>query len=283
MSALSRLRQRPPRWLAVSALLAALLAPGCGRNKPGLVLAPTGLRPVPAVPSGGIWGDLTFDPTHYTGLDQAPFPRAEIILLSLSGQHVDSLVMPGDSRRFEFDHVAPGHYSITVRNHAFKLAAFGSFFVSTWVQDVGDKALAANYDSLANECYVIGAMPGFSTAELSSGSTFMDQNDVGVWTYPGGMGATPVPAGTYRFKFVTDASSTTNHLIGWGGDSTQVLTAPVTNAPLRRGTGPVSDLKVTFPTSGTYLFTFDERRLTFSITLGTTPLRAAHGASRRAR
>jgi hypothetical protein len=283
VNALSRLRQHPPRWLAVSALLAALLAPGCGRSKPGFVLAPTGVRPVPAVPSGGIWGYLTFDPTHYTGLDQAPYPRAEILLTNSAGQHVDSLAMAGDSRRFEFDQLAPGHYSITVRSHAFKLASFGSFSVSTWVQDVGDKALSANYDSLTSECYVIGTMPGFSTDEFGTYSTFMDQNDVGVWTYPGEWGSTPVPAGTYRFKFVTDASSTPNHLIGWGGDSTQVLTVPVTNAPLRRGTGPASDLKVTFPSPGTYHFTFDERRLTFSITLGTAPLRAARGVSRRAR
>jgi hypothetical protein len=275
--------RRPQSWLAVSALLAVLLVPGCGRNNSGLVLAPTGVRPVPAVPSGGIWGQLSYDPTHYTGLDQAPFPRARIDLFNTAGVFVDSLIMDSNSRRFEFDHVAPGHYNITVRSHAFKLGSFGSFFVSTWVQDVGDLALAADYDSLTSECYVIGTMPGFSTAEFGTYSTFMDQNDPGVWTYPGSFGSTPVPAGTYRFKFVTDASSTANHLIGWGGDSTQVLSVPVTNAPLRRGTGPVSDLKVTFPASGIYLFTFDERRLTFSITPGFAPLRATRGVSRRAR
>ena len=58
---------------------------------------------------------------------------------------------------------------------------------------------------------------------------------------------------------------------------------PITDAPVRRGTGPVSDLKVTFPTSGLYQFTFDERRLTFSIKLATAPSRAAHSASRRIR
>jgi len=271
------------RHLAALALVATVVAGGCSRNTPGLLLAPTGARPAPAIPTAGIWGYLVFDPTHYTSLTGAPFPPARLDLFNSQGKVVDSLFVGGPTARFEFDALPPGRYGFNVRTHAFKPATFGWYTISTRVQDVGNLGLVASIDSLASAMYVIGNMTGFTTAELYTYTTFMDQNDLGVWTYPGTWGSTPVPAGTHRFKFVTDASSTPNHLIGWGGDSTQVLTAPVIDAPVRFGTGPVSDLKVSFPTSGTYLFTFDERRLTFSVVAGPAPLRAPGTASWRKR
>jgi hypothetical protein len=274
------------RRFLVAALAAAnllALAGGCERNRAGLLLAPTGVRPAPAVPTGGMWGYLFYDLTHYVGLDTAPFPPTRVTVSSQAGLVVDSLLLDGSTSRFEFDRLPPGKYTIGVRSHAFKPGSFGPYTVSTEVRDVGNLGLISSGDSLAGTVYVIGTIPGFSTDEFFTYSTLMDQNDLGVYTYPSVLGSNPVPGGTWRFKFVTDASSTMAHLIGWGGDSTQVLTVPIVNQPVRWGTGPVSDLKVTFPATGTYLFTFDERRLTFSISLAPAPARPGLAAFRRMR
>ena len=100
---------------------------------------------------------------------------------------------------------------------------------STTVREAGDLTLLANTrDSLASIIYLVGTMPGFGTDEIPNFTNYCDALSVGRWTYPNVLfPQTSVPAGTYRLKFVTDASSTPGHLIGWGGDGSTTLTVPV--------------------------------------------------------
>jgi hypothetical protein len=68
--------------------------------------------------------------------------------------------------------------------------------------------------------------------------------------------------------FVTD-NSFPNDLVGWGGDSTVVLSVPVVNQPVTLGHGPAHDLKISFPTAGNYSFVLDEARQTCTIVAAT--------------
>ncbi len=255
-----------PRLAAIA--LAALLwaVAGCGRNAPSSLLVPTGIRPAPAVPTGGLFGFIAYDTVTYVGLGTPPYPPTTVYLFR-GATAVDTVATGGSSRRFGFANLMPGDYSIVVRSHAFRPGAFGLFRVVNGSRDAGDLALTPNTtDSLASTVYVIGDMPGYSVDEINTFSTYCDGAVVGVWTFPNVL-FTPVEitAGTHRVKFVTDASSTTGNLIGWGGDATAPLNVPVTNEPARFGAGPSTDIVATFPTTGVYAFTFDERRLTFSI------------------
>lgn len=260
-------------------LAAFALAAGCSRNLPTAALVPTGVRT--GVPPGGFYGYVLYDSLTYAGLTGTPYP---FTLTQLYTYHSDAAsngfmtprafvrqdTVSGAKRRYSFAALPPDTYLVIARSHAFSPVGFGPVIVTDRVRDVGDLFMHANTtDSLGLTVFVTGTMPGYSLDDAALFNTLLDQNSLGVWSYPNSF-ATPatIPAGTYRFKFVTDApSSTAGHLIGWGGDSTQVLEAPVTGAQVRFGTTAATDLKVHFPTTGLYAFTFDERRLTFSIAL----------------
>ena len=254
------------RFALVALLVALCSAAGCGQNKASRLLVPTGIRPSPEVPTGGLTGLVFFDSLSYPGLGSAPLPPATVQVLGSAGV-IRSAQTSDDDRSFTIDRLPPGDYTLVARSHAFSPRAFGPFRVVDKVREAGDLALVANTrDSLASLAYVIGTMPGFTTDELGTFTTYCDANTVGRWSYPNVLfPQSPIPAGTYRLKFVTDASSTPGRLIGWGGDGSTPLTVPVRGARARFGTGPQSDLVVTFPTAGNYDFVFDERRLTIDI------------------
>jgi hypothetical protein len=157
---------------------------------------------------------------------------------------------------------------LVARSHAFSPRVFGPFRVVDKVREAGDLSLAANTrDSLSSLTYLVGTMPGFGTDEIGNFTNYCDALSVGRWTYPNVLFTqNSIPAGTFRLKFVTDASSTPGHLIGWGGDGTTALNVPVRGSTARFGTDAATDLVVTFPAAGNYDFVFDERRLTIDIT-----------------
>lgn len=239
---------------------------GCGKNSPSALLVPTGIRPAPSVPTGGLFGYVAFDTTIYSGLGAPPYPGAKVVLFRGSTE-VATATTGGNGRFFEFGRLTPGDYSVVVRSHAFSPAGYGLFRVVDTARDAGDLKLFANTsDSLASIVYVIGDMAGYTPDEIGTFSTYCDALSVGVWTFPNLL-FTPVAitAGTHRIKFVTDGSSTPGNLIGWGGDGSTTLSIPVVDAPAVFGTGPATDIVANFPTTGVYAFTFDERRQTFSI------------------
>ena len=145
---------------------ALLSVAGCGKNSPSSLLVPTGIRPAPAVPTGGLFGFLVYDTLNYVGLSSAPFPPATVQLFA-GATPVDTVAVGGASRRFEFSNLPPGDYRVVVRSHAFRPAGFGLFRVVDASRDAGDLGLTANTsDSLASIVYVIGDMPEIGRAHV---------------------------------------------------------------------------------------------------------------------
>lgn len=254
------------RLALLGATVAALI--GCGKNLPTSVMVPTGYRP--GTPPGALVGGIAFDTLNYS-FSGAPYPPVRIELHTFHhdtlGPLVASAVAGGDSRSFAFTGLMPDSYMVQLRAHAFAARDFGPFRVELGPVVTGAVFMPAQIESLPAQTFVVGTMPGFSVDDaFLNYSTAMEQTPVGQWNYPDPLfGYTPIAAGTYRFKFVTDFSSTPTHLIGWGGDSTVTLTAPVSNVRVRYASGPAEDIKITIPTTGNWAFTLDERRLTFSI------------------
>jgi len=262
---MTRLLRLLAALVAVPALLA--IAGGCGTNVPGTLMAPTGIRPAPETWPGSLTGAVFFDPTNTPDLAAPPFPPTRVELF-FGGNLVAVDSLEPHSRNYLFTGLAAGSYAIVVRSSAFNANSRGSLPVRDGQLDAGNTVLTLNPSSFSNSVDVMGSMPGFGTDQFGMGTTSLDQNVLGVWTYPNSLlPPTEIAAGTYRLKFVTDMSSTDNNLIGWGGSATDTLDAPLTDVLASRGSGPSTDLVVRFPASGTYAFTLDERRQRFSIAL----------------
>ena len=259
---------RSARPLAVLLALAAALAlgAGCGRNDAATVLAPTGIRPAPAVWPGSLTGLVEFDPTNAPDLSAPPYPPTRIELYR-DGSFLVADSLEISSRSYGFGNLPSGSYSIVVRSSSFFANSRGGLLVRDYALDAGNLALTLNPAVFSNGVDVLGSMPGFGTDQIGAGTTSLDQNSLGVWTYPNALyPADNIAAGVYRLKFVTDASSTTNNLIGWGGSAAETLTVPIAGRRAIRGSGPATDLRIRFPVTGAYAFELDERRQTFSIT-----------------
>lgn len=270
---------RPPRrlWplLLLAVLAAGMAALGCSENRRGTVLVPTGPRAIPEHPGGALTGRIRYDPTIFPDLDTPPFPPTRLALVR-NGDTVAVITMDAASDSFYFADLPAGYYTVKASSRIFVPDTTRPVRVSESPRVLDDFTLRARTDSL-NTVYIaiVGQMNGFGPVGFETGDTSLLGLALGVWTYPNDF-ATPLPiaAGTYRFKFVTDPTSTAG-TIGWGGDTTLVLTAPVTNAPVVYGIGSARDLKVTFPVSGLYTFTLDERREVFSVQLAPTAPRMA--------
>lgn len=267
--------------LPLFALLLAVAA-GCGKNSASTLLVPSGIRPAPTVPTGGLWGNVLFANATYPDLTTAPFPPATVQVFSGSSL-VRTTTTDGTTQGFRIEQLPPGDYSLVVRSHAFNPAQFGPYRVVDRVRDAGDLALSPNtVDSLGSLLLVVGTMPNYDAGTVLLDYSSVCANDtVGVFVFDSRLdfygSPRPVTAGTHRLKFVTDVSSTDGHLIGWGGRGDTTLTAPVRGVRARYGNGPSTDLVVQFPTTGQYRFRFDERRQTIDIvpvSAATAPVRA---------
>jgi len=258
---------------------------GCSANGSDTLITPTGIRPVPSVSTGGLEGYVRHDSTRYPGFEGPPYAPTEVTLLR-GATLVGRDTIAGSVRGFRFERLPQGSYTLVARSHAFRPASLGPVLVGEVVRDAGDLYMQAAPESLSAFPLIIGTMPGYSVDEIFTFSTAMEQNAPGLFTYPDSDPSTitpTIPAGTYRFKFITDKSSTVGNLIGWGGDSSVVLLAPFTDAPVRYSTDAATEIKVTFPTSAEYAFVLDERRLTFSIQPLPVPSAADAALGRSAR
>lgn len=256
------------RTFAAILVLAALAPAGCGGNKSGTLLVPTGIRPAPEAWPGEMIGSLYFDPAKAPDLASPPYPptRIELFLGGVSVA-VDSLD-PG-SRDYRITGLAAGSYSMVISSSAFFPVSRGGLPVRDGVLDLGSVTLALNESAVNHLVYVVGTMPGFAVLDLQMGTTQCNQNVVGLHTYPGDFAMpTDIPAGTYRLKFVDDDQNTSDgNLIGWGGSPAETLVTPIANHLTTRGSGPSTDLLVRFAQTGQYAFTLDARRQRFSIAL----------------
>lgn len=250
------------------ALAAAVaMAVGCGRNDATSVLTPTGIRPAPGVWPGSLKGYVFFDPALAPELADAPFPPTRIELFSGSELvGIDSL--EANSREFRFEGLPQGSYSVVVRSRVFDSNSRGGLRVRDGELDIGNVTLSLNTSFLEVALYVTGSMPGFDADQIWLLTTMLGSNGYGIWTFPSDLSpAIEIPAGTYRFKLVTDESSSNSNFIGWGWSPGDTLQVPVSNHPVVMGSGPASDIVARFPVTGYYTFTLDERRQTVSVSL----------------
>lgn len=272
----------------VAAGLPSLLAgAGCGRNGAETFLAPTGIRPRPTHWNGAVTGLLLYDPINTPDLIDPPYPPTRVELWrDTSLAAVDSL--PVSTRWFTFDSLAPGTYTVIARSSMFFAAAVTGVRVSDSQADAGNLVLNVNPSATGSGLEIMGSMPGFRLSDLDYAmwfpldSTRAGATSLGVWVYPLPLPASPsdedlaydhyaqthpVTAGTHRFKFATLYPASETNLTGWGNLLGGTLTAPVANHPSAIASGPATDIVMTFPTTGVYRFTLDERRQTFSVQL----------------
>jgi hypothetical protein len=264
---------------AAALTLSLAFATGCGRNHAGTLMAPTGVRQAPALYDGSITGAVFFDPVNTPDLGVGPFPPTRIELLSGTTVENATLVAADSlgpfTHMYHFPNVRPGPYIIIVRSAVFLPTVRTGLYVREDSTEAGNVTLTVNPSAVSSSIEVIGGIPGYGLDQLGMGTTLLMQNTLGVWTLSPTsflfMEPPAIPAGTYRFKFVTSGASTTNHLIGWGGSDQELLTVPVVSHPSVWGEGPATDLVVHFPTTASYAFTFDERRQRFDIQVATAP------------
>ncbi|OGF13022.1 MAG: hypothetical protein A2W00_11915 [Candidatus Eisenbacteria bacterium RBG_16_71_46] len=251
------------RARAAGAVLALLvvLAPGCGRNRVADLLVPTGIRPRPAIGSGAISVRLFYDPVRYPDLTLPPFPPTTV-KLQLAGIALDSTTLDGSTNVVTFDSLQAGSYLMTSSAFLFFSASLGPIAVTDQLVDAGDDTLTLNPAKVRSTVHLVGDFNGFPSDFPDSIS--MEQNSVGVWTYPNiDYPAQTIQPGTYRLRFVTDFSY--DNPTDYGGSEAVTYTVPVLNATTRLVSGPGTDLKIRVVTTGPYRFTLDERRQTFSV------------------
>jgi hypothetical protein len=260
-----------PLALAVLVALALVAAAGCGRNHFTTFMAPTGVSPAPAQWPGSVTGLVLFDPLNTPDLATAPFPPTRLELWQDTSRiAIDSL--ESGSAQFRFTNVKPGTYSVVGRSSTFLAGSLGNIRVGSGEKDGGNVKLIIDTNTLSSGMEVIGTIPGFRIADLQEGLFPIDVNQLyasqlGVWNYPSldYPDGQVIPAGTYRFKFATIFPAVVTNMTGWGDAIGGTLTAPVTNHPAILGSGSSTDIVMTFPTTGVYAFTLDERRHTFSV------------------
>ena len=248
-------------------LLALVLATGCGRNHASSLLTPTGITPGPAVPTGSVFGFVTYDPVNTPDLSRPPFPIT-IATLSRDGVAVANDTLAIDSTRFHFEDVAPGTYTVTVQAQSFLGNAITNLAVRNTRIDAGNVTLGIDNAYLNTiGVFLTGNIPGFGLDQLMTYESALDQNVLGIWTYPNALYDPPtsIPRGTYRFKLVTDISSTLSNLVGWGWTVTDTLRVPFVGHRVVRTSGPATDIVARFDTTGVYQVTLDERRQSLSI------------------
>jgi hypothetical protein len=246
------------RPIVAAALLVAVAA-GCSRNRPETLLAPTGVRPAPAPWKGSVTGLVYFDPLNTPDMAGPPYPPTTVQLFDTALVATQALA-PG-TRWFTFRGVKPGIYSVVARSRAFFAGSIGGIKVREDSTDAGNLTLRFNPVSISNTMDIGGTIPGYSTDQIPFGPGTMDQNVIGIWTYPNSLyDPLVIPAGTYAFKFYAPT-------VTWGGASAETLTVPVSAHAALDGAAPRSDIVVRFPSTGVYTFTLDERRQTFSVSV----------------
>jgi hypothetical protein len=278
-----------PSHFALALVVAALLAlsAGCSRNHTTTFMAPTGVRPIPGDWTGSITGLLFFDPINTPDLATAPFPPTRLEVWKDSTLvAVDSLSV--STNRFTLAGIKPGRYSLVTRSALFFKDSLAGIRVGDGETDAGNRTLLINSAATGSGMELIGTMPGFRIADLNEGMFPIDVSQLsgsslGVWNYPSldYPDGTAIPAGTYHFKFATLWPLAVTNITGWGNPSGGTLTTPVVNHPAVLSSGSATDIVMTFPTTGVYSFTLDERRQTFSVQfLHAAPARAARIARR---
>ena len=214
---------------------------------------------------GSISGTLRFDPKQFPDLADPPYPPTTIKVFTGTFL-VDSLQTPRSSNTFEITGLAPGTYTVVADARLFAPVTRADVVVTTSNVDLGDVTLTFDIAELPSQMHLAGDFNGF----VLDPTTEMSQTALGVWQFDT---STPITAGTYNLKFVTDGSF--DNPTDYGGDESQTLTTPIADQPVGLVSGFGTALHVQFSADGNYRFILDERRQVFSIQPLTRPDRAA--------
>ncbi len=217
-------------------------------------------------PAGSISGQLEFDPALFPDMAAAPWPPVKVQLYQ-GGILQEEFTTSRTDRTFSFGNLPAGDYKVRADANLFAPDS-ADVTVSAGNVDAGTLTLAADFNELASDMHVAGDFNDFTLADstrmaltaIPQGSTQL------VWQYTP---SHPIAAGTYNMKFVTDAAF--DNPTDYGGDESQTIQVPVTNAPTSLVSGFGTAIKLQFTAAGTYLFTLDERRQTFSIETAPAP------------
>jgi hypothetical protein len=263
------------RVAGTAAILAIALLASCDRNSRQPFLTPTGITQRPDVGPATLTGRVVFDPTQAPDLTSPPFPRTVVELW------VDTLLAARDTLdpatdRFEFAGLYPGDYRVVANAHFFLASSLPPVRVLSGVVDVGDVILPINGLASSNDIHLVGDFNGFFFIPFSpDDSCGFEQKTAGLWYGPnlqpvdlGGTIEDPdtaltLPAGTWKFRFVTDYDI--DNPTDYGGDQTQTIDVPVDFSPMKVVSGTGTHLTLRLPVTGRYRFFVDERRLTFSV------------------
>ncbi len=257
------MRRLAPRILPALAATAALalLLQGCDRNAQNPYLIPTGIRPKPLIGTASLTGRVVYDPINAADITTPPSP-ATIVELWQNGARVGADTLPSDSRTFTFEHLEPGSYTVVATAHFFRDGSIPPVAVKTRPVEAGDVLMKIDPLACSVDIHLVGDFNGFP--EDFPDSSRMDQNTLGIWSYPNiDYPAQVLTAGVHRVRFVT--AYAVDNPTDYGGDQSQVLDVPVVQAPVRPVSGAGTDLSFRVATTGRYAITLDERRMTFSI------------------
>ena len=264
--------RNPARWRRLMLLVVLLAsAAGCERNRPLPYLVPTGLRPRPATGTGGIVGQVIYDPAQSPDIDGPPYPPTRVSLVE-SGNVVAIDTLPRDQRTFAFHALPPGNYSVLVQPRLYKASSLPPVRVVADLVDVGDVIDPIDLDQLTTVSMNVSG--DFNDFNDFADSCSMQQLRLGLWYGPnfdpvntGGGDIPPdtaltLTAGVHRLRFFALSSLPTLY---YGSGSSDVIDAPAADVPLALTNDTEANLSVRFPVTGRYRFYVDERRLTMTI------------------
>jgi hypothetical protein len=203
---------------------------------------------------GGIHAGLAFDPFTLP-ITTPPYPPVTAKLYWGSEQ-LDSLLLSTGADVLDLADLDQAGYRLVLSSPLYTTVDL-PVSVGTSVADLGTLNLTFDFNLLASAVNVAGDFNGWSATALSADLT----GDLS-WSVTT---TTPIAAGTHDLKFARNGSFVDP---AYGGDPATTLTAPVVNQPTQLvggGGTSANAIRVSFPTTGNYTFTLDERRQVFSL------------------
>jgi hypothetical protein len=208
----------------------------------------------PATLPGGIHATLAFDPFTLP-ITTPPYPPVTARLY-WDSERLDSLLLSTGADGLDLADLDRADYRLVLSSPLYTTVDL-PVSVGTSVADLGTLNLTFDFNLLASAVDVAGDFNGWTATALPA-----DLTGELAWSVTT---TTPIAAGTHDFKFARNGSFVDP---AYGGDPATTLTAPLVNQPthLVGGGGTSTNaIRVSFPTTGNYTFTLDERRQVFSL------------------
>ncbi len=210
---------------------------------------------------GGIHATLAYDP-YALPITTPPYPPTTAKLY-WGTERLDSLLIPTSGNTLDLTDLDQATYRLTLSSPLYPTVEV-PVTVGSGVANLGTLNLVTDFFLLANTINVAGDFNGWSAGALAA-----DLNGDLAWV---ATTTTPITAGVHDFKFARNGGFVDP---AYGGDPGTTLSVPVSNQPTRLVTGGGSStnaVRASFPTTGNYTFTLDERRQTLSIQAAAAPL-----------